>query len=138
MDHERNTQSGNHYPNDYDTPSSGNGYYYSRNHYANAEEGTGYHTGRYDRADYSYIPKEPVRKTKSSTTGGFIKKALAVIVLGAFLGISAGVSFYFVNLATGVMDSVKQAEPEVEVEAEEKNESAAVVKELLGKANSAG
>ncbi|MDD6203263.1 MAG: trypsin-like peptidase domain-containing protein [Lachnospiraceae bacterium] len=69
-----------------------------------------------NRVDRSYIPQEPKKKEKKPGNGsGFLKKAIAVIVLGIFFGISAGVSFYFVNLATGMnqkTETVIQQEPE--------------------------
>lgn len=69
-----------------------------------------------NRVDRSYIPQEPKKKEKKPGNGsGFLKKAIAVIVLGIFFGISAGVSFYFVNLATGMnqkTETIIQQEPE--------------------------
>lgn len=70
--------------------------------------------------DRSYIPREPEKKPKK--TGQFWKKALLAVGLGIFFGISAGVSFYFVNLATGVADLSKNetvTEDTVPVEREE-------------------
>ena len=112
MDNERYTYSNNQYPNDYGTQSSGNNYYYSRNTYTNAEsaeEGNGYRTVETNRVDRSYIPNEPVKKPKQkSGAGSAFKKILLGAAVGAFFGISAGVAFYFVNLATGVSDAVRQ------------------------------
>lgn len=96
MDYERYSYSNNQYPNDYHTQ--------SQETYRNVEsnqDGT-YRMVNANRVDRSYIPQEPVKKPKKS--GGFWKKALAVTGLGIFFGISAGVAFYFVNLATGVND----------------------------------
>ena len=70
--------------------------------------------------DRSYIPREPEKKPKK--TGQFWKKMLLAVGLGIFFGISAGVSFYFVNLATGVADLTKNktvTEDTVPVEREE-------------------
>lgn len=104
MDNEKYTYSNNQYPNDYGTQPSGNGYYYSRTNYTNAEEGKGYRS-----ADRSYIPNEPVRKPKKkSSMGSALQKILIGAAVGAFFGISAGVAFYFVNLATGISDTVRQ------------------------------
>ncbi len=119
MDNERYTYSNNQYPNDYGAQSSGNSYYYSRNNYTNAEEGNGYRSVETNRADRSYIPNEPVRKPKKkSGAGSTVKKLLLGAAVGAFFGISAGVAFYFVNLATGVTDITKQERVVVEEETE--------------------
>ena len=70
--------------------------------------------------DRSYIPREPEKKPKK--TGQFWKKMLLAVGLGIFFGISAGVSFYFINLATGVADLTKNktvTEDTVPVEREE-------------------
>ena len=70
--------------------------------------------------DRSYIPREPEKKPKK--TGQFWKKMLLAVGLGIFFGISAGVAFYFVNLATGVADLTKNktvTENTVPVEREE-------------------
>ena len=70
--------------------------------------------------DRSYIPREPEKKPKK--TGQFWKKMLLAVGLGIFFGISAGVAFYFVNLATGVADLTKNktvTEDTVPVEREE-------------------
>lgn len=120
MDYERYSYSNNEYPNDYGTQSSGSPY--SRNNYTGAEEGNGYRTVDSHRADRSYIPKEPIKKPKKSGgAGSFFKKVFVGIAVGVFFGISAGVAFYFVNLATGVMDIAKEdkaieAETDVEIE----------------------
>ena len=58
-----------------------------------------------NRVDRSYIPQEPVRKPKDPKKSGSLwKKLLAGVAVGVFFGMSAGVAFYFVNLATGVAD----------------------------------
>ena len=130
MDNERYTYSNNQYPNDYKEQSSGSGYYYSRPNYTSAEEGNGYRSVESNRVDRSYIPNEPVKKPKKkSGAGSAFKKILLGAAVGAFFGISAGVAFYFVNLATGVSDSIgqskaiveetKEALPEKEVPAED-------------------
>ena len=41
----------------------------------------------------SYIPQEPVKKEKKKKNNGFLKKAIAIVVLGIFFGVSAGVVF---------------------------------------------
>ena len=109
MDNEKYTYSNNQYPNDYGTQPSGNGYYYSRTNYTNAEEGKGYRSVDTNRVDRSYIPNEPVRKAKKkSGMGSVLQKILIGAAVGAFFGISAGVAFYFVNLATGISDTAGQ------------------------------
>lgn len=120
MDQERYSYSNNQYPNDYGK-SSGSNYNYSRSSYTTAEEGSGYRSvgSEYTQqrtgsayADRSYIPKEPVKKTKKSGgAGAFFKKLLAGVAVGVFFGISAGVAFYFVNLATGMADLSKGEAP---------------------------
>ena len=68
-----------------------------------------------NRVDRSYIPNEPVKKPKKkSGAGSAFKKILLGAAVGAFFGISAGVAFYFVNLATGVSDSIGQSKAIVE------------------------
>lgn len=115
MDNERYTYSNNQYPNDYGKQSSGSGYYYSRPDYTNAEEGNGYRSVESSRVDRSYIPNEPVKKAKKkSGAGNAFKKILLGAAVGAFFGISAGVAFYFVNLATGMSDSIRQENAVVE------------------------
>ena len=115
MDNERYTYSNNQYPNDYGVQSSGNGSYYSRPDYTNAEEGNGYRSVESNRVDRSYIPNEPVKKPKKkSGAGNVFKKLLLGVAVGAFFGISAGVAFYFVNLATGMSDSMRQEKAVVE------------------------
>ncbi len=115
MDNERYTYSNNQYPNDYKEQSSGSGYYYSRPNYTSAEEGNGYRSVESNRVDRSYIPNEPVKKPKKkSGAGSAFKKILLGAAVGAFFGISAGVAFYFVNLATGVSDSIGQSKAIVE------------------------
>lgn len=119
MDQERYSYSNNQYPNDYGK-SSGSNYNYSRSSYT-AEEGNGYRSvgSEYTQqrtgstyADRSYIPKEPVKKMKKSGgAGAFFKKVLAGVAVGVFFGISAGVAFYFVNLATGMADLSKGEAP---------------------------
>ena len=111
MDYERYSYSNNQYPNDYKGQPSGTDYSYSRSDYTTAEEGNGYRSVNTNRVDRSYIPNEPVRKPKKSGGAGSVIKKLALgIAVGAFFGISAGVAFYFVNLATGVMDMTKTEE----------------------------
>ncbi len=107
MDYERYSYSNNQYPNDYHTQSQGN--------YRNAEsnQDSTYRMVNANRVDRSYIPPEPVKKPKKS--GSFWKKAFLAIGLGIFFGISAGVSFYFVNLATGVND-LSKAEVTTQIE----------------------
>lgn len=133
MDQERYSYSNNQYPNDYGK-SSGNNYNYSRSSYTTAEEGNGYRSVTNGYADRSYIPKEPAKKNKKSGgAGAFFKKALAGIVVGAFFGISAGVAFYFVNLATGVADLTKE-EAAIGAAAEDNagaEESVPVVEEVV-------
>lgn len=115
MDNERYTYSNNQYPNDYGKQSSGSGYYYSRPDYTNAEEGNGYRSVESNRVDRSYIPNEPVKKPKKkSGAGSVFKKILLGAAVGAFFGISAGVAFYFVNLATGMSDTLRQENAVVE------------------------
>ena len=58
-------------------------------------------TGQSTGPNRSYIPSEPVKKEKKKG-GSFIKKAAAIIALGVFFGVSAGVAFYAVNVATGM------------------------------------
>ena len=117
MDNEKYTYSNNQYPNDYGTQPSGNGYYYSRTNYTNAEEGKGYRSVDTTPRDRSYIPNEPVKKPKKkSGAGSVFKKLLLGAAVGAFFGISAGVAFYFVNLATGASDSIRQDKAIVEEE----------------------
>lgn len=131
MDYERYSYSNNQYPNDYKGQTSGSDYSYSRSGYTTAEEGNGYRSVNSGRADRSYIPNEPVRKPKK--TGGarsVMKKLLLGTAVGAFFGISAGVAFYFVNLATGVMDITK-AETKIEAEVKEVEEVTPVVEEKV-------
>ena len=141
MDQERYSYSNNQYPNDYGK-SSGSNYNYSRSSYTTAEEGSGYRSvgSEYTQqrtgsayADRSYIPKEPVKKTKKSGgAGAFFKKVLAGIAVGVFFGISAGVAFYFVNLATGMADLSKEEAPIAAQEAPEViEEEAPVVEEQV-------
>ncbi len=120
MDNERYNYSNNQYPNDYGKQSSGGSYYYSRPEYTtSAEEGNGYRSVETNRVDRSYIPNEPVKAPKKkSGAGSAFKKILLGAAVGAFFGISAGVAFYFVNLATGVADakadvSIVEEQPQV-------------------------
>lgn len=116
MDYERYSYSNNQYPNDYHTQ--------SQETYKNVEsnQDSTYRMVNANRVDRSYIPQEPVKKPKKS--GGFLKKALAVIALGVFFGVSAGVSLYFVNFITGMSDAkaetvVEEVEEVVPVAEEE-------------------
>lgn len=105
----RYNSSGNRYPNDY-TP------YYSRpthesdaahsSYGAQENSSTGYSSRETEGStiNRSYIPQEPAKKVKKKGNG-FFKKTAAVIALGIFFGISAGVAFYFVNVATGMNTS---------------------------------
>lgn len=130
MDYERYSYSKNQYPNDYGTQSSDSNYNYNRS-YTTAEEGNGYRSVNSGRVDRSYIPNEPVRKPKKSGgAGSVIKKLLLGTAVGVFFGISAGVAFYFVNLATGVMDLTKE-EVRTEAEVEEVKELTPVVEEKV-------
>lgn len=133
MDYERYSYSNNQYPNDYHKQNYGdlqNGYssrndYGTQNNYgtqsqetfANVgtqEDGT-YRMVNTNRVDRSYIPEEPVRKSKSpKKSGNLWKKILAGAAVGVFFGMSAGVAFYFVNLATGVADLVQREENVIE------------------------
>ena len=108
MDYERYSYSNNQYPNDYHTQSQ----QIDRN--AESNQDSTYRMVNANRVDRSYIPQEPVKKPKKS--GGFFKKALAVVALGVFFGISAGVSLYFVNFITGLSDSKMQIEESREME----------------------
>lgn len=76
----------------------------------------------------SYIPQEPVKKEKKKKNNGFLKKAIAIVVLGIFFGVSAGVAFYAVNAATGMNKATteKTEIPEMSVEVPEVTESKAV------------
>lgn len=119
MDYERYSYSNNQYPNDYHTQ--------SQETYKNVEsnQDSTYRMVNANRVDRSYIPQEPVKKPKKS--GGFLKKALAVIALGVFFGVSAGVSLYFVNFITGMSDAkaetvVEEVEEVVPVAEEEETE----------------
>ena len=130
MDYERYSYSKNQYPNDYGTQSSDSNYNYSRS-YTTAEEGNGYRSVNTGRADRIYIPNEPVRKPKKSGgAGNVFKKLLLGTAVGVFFGISAGVAFYFVNLATGVMDLTKE-EVQTETEVEEIREVTPVAEEKV-------
>jgi len=124
MDYERYSYSNNQYPNDYDKPNTNN----SQNNYGGqdnynsvndsygvqssesyvnvgSQEDSTYRMVNTSRVDRSYIPEEPVRKPKNQKqSGGFWKKILAGVAVGIFFGMSAGVAFYFVNLATGMAD----------------------------------
>lgn len=106
MDYERYPYSNNQYPNDYrpqpeesyrNVGNSQDGTYRTANE--NSQDGT-YRMVNENRVDRSYIPKEPVKKPKKS--GGFFKKAAAVVALGVFFGLSAGIAFFFVNTITGM------------------------------------
>ena len=88
----RYSYSDNRYPNDYSKTYSS----YS------AGETTGESS-----PNRSYIPQEPPKKNKKKGTS-YLKKALAIIVLGIFFGLSAGVTFYFVNVTTGVNNETTQ------------------------------
>ena len=87
------------------------------------EDGT-YRMVNTNRVDRSYIPQEPARKPKNKKpSSGVWKKLLIGAGVGIFFGMSAGVAFYFVNLATGVADLAKsdisivqEAEPIEEVQ----------------------
>ena len=102
MDYEKYSYSNNQYPNDYHTQNSET--------YRNVEsnQDSTYRMVNANRADRSYIPQEPVKKPKKP--GGFLKKSLAVIALGIFFGVSAGVSLYFVNFITGVSGTKREIE----------------------------
>ncbi len=117
MDYERYSYSNNQYPNDYGKQSenSQQGQNYNYTGYSTAEEGNGYRSVYSQRVDRSYIPNEPPKKVKKSGgTAGFFKKALLGIALGLFFGVSAGVAFYFVNVATGAVDFTRtQKEAEI-------------------------
>lgn len=123
MDYERYSYSNNQYPNDYQTQSQSQ--IKSQENYTNigSEEGSTYRMVNTNRIDRSYIPEEPVKKTGDA--GSVLKKALLAICLGVFFGISAGVAFYFVNLATNVADLSKnnavteETVPNAEVELNE-------------------
>lgn len=108
MDYERYSYSNNQYPNDYHTQSQ------QADRNAESNQDSTYRMVNANRVDRSYIPQEPVKKPKKS--GGFFKKALAVVALGVFFGISAGVSLYFVNFITGLSDSKMQIEESREME----------------------
>lgn len=110
MDYEKYSYSNNQYPNDYHTQ--------NQETYCNvgSNQDSTYRMVNANRADRSYIPQEPQKKPKKS--GGFFKKALAVVALGVFFGISAGVSLYFVNFITGVSDAKMEIE-----ESKEKTDS---------------
>lgn len=99
MDYERYSYNNNQYPNDYNTQ--------THETYRNVENNSDstYRMVNANRVDRSYIPQEPVKKPKKS--GGGFKKVLLAVGLGIFFGLSAGVTFYFVNLATGVLDIAK-------------------------------
>jgi len=130
MDNERYTYSNNQYPNDYATQSSGNGYYYGRP--VTAEEGNGYRSVESNRVDRSYIPNEPVKKPKKkSSAGSALKKILIGAAVGAFFGISAGVAFYFVNMATGISDTLRQEKAVVEEEKEAPVKEVAMTEEKV-------
>ena len=131
MDYERYSYSNNQYPNDYKGQPSGTNYGYNRNDYTTAEEGNGYRSVNASRVDRSYIPNEPVRKPKKSGgVGSVIKKLALGVGVGVFFGISAGVAFYFVNVATGVMDIAK-AEEAISAETEKVQEVTPVVEEKV-------
>lgn len=57
----------------------------------------------------SYIPQDPVKKEKKKS--GFFKKAIAIVALGIFFGLSAGVTLYIVNAATGLNKQTEAVEP---------------------------
>lgn len=74
-------------------------------------------TGIYSGYQPYYMPEntpqgtEPVKKQEKKK-GGFVKKAAAVIALGAFFGVSAGASFYAVRYAADKLGVVAQEETE--------------------------
>ncbi len=85
---------------------SGQRYSYTDNRYPNDYEKN--YTSRITTSttsgpDFSYIPEEP-KKKKEKKGGSFIKKAFAIIALGIFFGISAGVAFFAVNVVTGLTE----------------------------------
>jgi len=130
MDYERYSYSKNQYPNDYGTQSSDSSYNYNRS-YTTAEEGNSYRSVNSGRVDRSYIPNEPVKRPKKSGgAGSVIKKLLLGTAVGMFFGISAGVAFYFVNLATGVMDITKE-EVKTETQVEEVERITPIVEEKV-------
>jgi len=115
MDNERYTYSNNQYPNDYTSQTSGSSYYGNVAADTSTEERYAYRNVTENRVDRSYIPNEPVRKPKKSGgAGNAFKKILLGAAVGAFFGISAGVAFYFVNMATGISDSLRQEKEVVE------------------------
>ena len=85
--------SDNRYPNDYSQN-------YTSRMTTNTSTGT---TG----PDRNYIPQGP-DNGKKKKGGSFIKKSIAIIALGIFFGISSGVAFYAVNVATGMFDKSVQ------------------------------
>ena len=114
MDYERYSYSNNQYPNDYNKQSDygaeSTQRAQSQENFVNVgshEEGT-YRMVNANYVDRSYIPQEPVRRPKDPKKSGSLwKKLLAGAAVGIFFGMSAGVAFYFVNLATGVADLTK-------------------------------
>ena len=90
---QRYSYSDNRYPNDYAQN-------YTSRITTNSSSGTA-------GPDRSYIPQEP-NNGKKKKGGSFIKKSIAIIAFGIFFGISAGVAFYAVNVATGMSEKSVQ------------------------------
>ena len=72
--------------------------------------------------DYAVIKKEKKKKEKKKKEGtgsGYFKKVLVCVSLGLFFGVCAGLGFYAVEAATGMLNNQGAATPLIEEQADE-------------------
>lgn len=124
----------------------------SNNYYGQAGRDYGYNTGMYQRQDsgqstgsYQYGNTYPsdygqngTDKEKKEKTGKhiYLKKALVSVSLGLFFGVCAGLGFYAVEAATGMLDGGK-TEAAVSTEVNEQAEVGEEAGEVLSETEEA-
>lgn len=105
------------------TQTGGSGTYYNNNgYYSGYNQNSAYSGSTYGTAYASGSGSngKPKKEKKPKTGGGFGKKALVTVSLGLFFGVCAGLGFYAVDSATGLLDGMSGRQ-ETEITQDAKN-----------------
>ena len=123
----------------YNSQSAAQESYGSRNAYQSSAGN--YHYGNVYPNNYAQAVQKPGKKVKEKKQGGYFKKMLAVVSLGLFFGVFAGLGLYVVDYATGVFggqeelktDTEAETEPLADAETDEKAQVPSAADEVLTK-----
>lgn len=115
-----NVTHGNSYYHNMNAGYSGTGTWQHNNSYAQSAGSYQYGNTYPNHYGNSHTEEKKERKKKEKSGGGYFKKALVCVSLGLFFGICAGLGFYAVEAATGMLNRDSRAQS-VEVTQEVKD-----------------